>query len=361
VPLRCISELLIREDRATSVPHSVRARPGADLGPRARLMQALAPLGDAPSPAAPNVEHTAEPRPRSPASRRPPPPPRPRCPMRLARRPSRARPVPRRGRLLRLDAAARDLATSPSRCSSARTRAVDRAGVRPGVLGHSSPTSAAWSRSRGARGRVPRADAPSDSVACTQSLKAALLLYGPAAARPHRARGGGELGASFISSPSADILDMYIGNSERNLSEIFATARRNAPACCSSTRSTRSGRSAGQLRNNAARRGQPVPDRARRGDAANEGVFVLAATNRAVGRDVALRRRDGSTDAAVLPPDQAARERSCATTSGPAGQRGEAGALRSATTGIRALIWRTCARRPPETAADGLRADRQVG
>ena len=39
----------------------------------------------------------------------------------------------------------------------------------------------------------------------------------------------GELGAAFLSIGLADVLDMYYGESERKLHEIFETARRMAP------------------------------------------------------------------------------------------------------------------------------------
>ncbi|GAA1320729.1 hypothetical protein GCM10009647_053360 [Streptomyces sanglieri] len=38
-----------------------------------------------------------------------------------------------------------------------------------------------------------------------------------------------ELGAKFISVAISDVLDMWVGNSERNTHDVFGTARRKAP------------------------------------------------------------------------------------------------------------------------------------
>ena len=145
-----------------------------------------------------------------------------------------------------------------------------------------------------------------------KSLKGGLLLYGPpGCGKTFIARAvAGELGANFISVTLADILDMYIGNSERNLSEIFATARRNAPCVLFFDEIDAIGQKRSQLRNNAARGVVNQFLTELDGvDAANEGVFVLAATNAPWDVDVAL-RRPGRLDRTllVLPPDQAARE-----------------------------------------------------
>lgn len=59
-----------------------------------------------------------------------------------------------------------------------------------------------------------------------------ILLYGPpGCGKTHLARAvAGELGASFISMGLNDILDMYIGNSEKSLSNLFDLARSKAPS-----------------------------------------------------------------------------------------------------------------------------------
>lgn len=58
-----------------------------------------------------------------------------------------------------------------------------------------------------------------------------ILLYGPpGCGKTHIARAtAGEINANFINVGINDILEMWIGNSERNLHEIFETARKNTP------------------------------------------------------------------------------------------------------------------------------------
>ena len=80
-----------------------------------------------------------------------------------------------------------------------------------------------------------------------KSLRGGLLLYGPpGCGKTFIARAvAGELGARFMAVSFADVVDMYIGSSERNIHEIFETARRElAVRRSSSTRSTPSARSA---------------------------------------------------------------------------------------------------------------------
>ena len=145
-----------------------------------------------------------------------------------------------------------------------------------------------------------------------KSLKGGLLLYGPpGCGKTFLAKAiAGELGAAFFSVTLADVLDMYIGQSERNLSEIFATARRNAPCVLFLDEIDALGQRRSQLRSNAMRGtvNQLLTELDGVG-AANDGVFVLAATNAPWDVDVAL-RRPGRLDRTVLvlPPDQAARE-----------------------------------------------------
>ena len=62
-----------------------------------------------------------------------------------------------------------------------------------------------------------------------KSLRGGLLLYGPpGCGKTFIARAvAGEMGAHFLPIGLADVLDMFIGQSERNLHEIFETARRS--------------------------------------------------------------------------------------------------------------------------------------
>lgn len=64
-----------------------------------------------------------------------------------------------------------------------------------------------------------------------KSLRCGLPRYGPPGrGKPFIARAvAGELGASFGSVGIAEVLNMHIGQSERNLAEVFAQARRKAP------------------------------------------------------------------------------------------------------------------------------------
>ena len=63
------------------------------------------------------------------------------------------------------------------------------------------------------------------------NLSGGLLLYGPpGCGKTFIARAlAGELDAGFIAVSLADVLDMYIGQSERNIRAVFDTARRNSP------------------------------------------------------------------------------------------------------------------------------------
>ncbi len=145
-----------------------------------------------------------------------------------------------------------------------------------------------------------------------KSLRGGLLLYGPpGCGKTFLARAvAGEMGAQFIAVTLADVLDMYIGNSEKNLHALFETVRANAPCVLFLDEVDAIGQKRSQLRNSALR--QVVNQLLVELDdvhAANEGVFVLGATNHPWDVDAAL-RRPGRFDRTllVLPPDQAARE-----------------------------------------------------
>ena len=57
------------------------------------------------------------------------------------------------------------------------------------------------------------------------------MLYGPpGCGKTHLARAtAGEVGSGFINVGIQDVLDMWLGNSERNMHQIFSQARANAP------------------------------------------------------------------------------------------------------------------------------------
>ncbi|MFG3114617.1 AAA family ATPase [Streptomyces sp. NPDC048197] len=146
-----------------------------------------------------------------------------------------------------------------------------------------------------------------------KSLRGGLLLYGPpGCGKTFIARAvAGELGASFLSVSVNDVLDMWIGNSERNMHELFQTARRQAPCVVfldelDALGGKRSRTQSAGMRNTV---NQLLTELDGVEAEANEGVFVLAATNVPWDVDIAL-RRPGRLDRTllVLPPDAPARE-----------------------------------------------------
>ncbi|MES9521049.1 ATP-binding protein [Streptomyces capoamus] len=146
-----------------------------------------------------------------------------------------------------------------------------------------------------------------------KSLRGGLLLYGPpGCGKTFIARAvAGELGASFLSVSVNDVLDMWIGNSERNMHELFRTARRKAPCVVFLDELDALGGKRGRTTHSALRTtvNQLLTELDGIDSAANEGVFVLAATNVPWDVDTAL-RRPGRLDRTllVLPPDAPARE-----------------------------------------------------
>lgn len=145
-----------------------------------------------------------------------------------------------------------------------------------------------------------------------KSLRGGLLLYGPpGCGKTFLARAvAGELGAKFLSLSIVDVLDMWIGNSERNLHELFEAARRNAPCVLFLDEIDALGHKRAQLTSSAMRTlSNQLLAELDGVDGNNDGVFVLAATNTPWDVDAAL-RRPGRLDrvALVLPPDGPARE-----------------------------------------------------
>jgi AAA+ superfamily predicted ATPase len=141
-------------------------------------------------------------------------------------------------------------------------------------------------------------------------LRGGLLLYGPpGCGKTFVARAvAGEMGARFVSVSLADVLDVYTGQSERNLRELFALARRNAPCVVFFDEVDALGQKRSQLQGSSMRRTVNQLLEELDGLAANEGVFVLAATNHPWDVDTAL-RRPGRFDRVLLvtPPGEEAR------------------------------------------------------
>jgi SpoVK/Ycf46/Vps4 family AAA+-type ATPase len=145
-----------------------------------------------------------------------------------------------------------------------------------------------------------------------KSLRGGLLLYGPpGCGKTHIARAtAGELGAKFMSVGIADVLDMWLGQSEQNLKGYFEGARRQAPCVLFFDEVDALGRKRSLMRHSAST--GVISQFLAELDglqADNRGVFVLAATNHPWDVDSAL-RRPGRFDRMllVLPPDAAARE-----------------------------------------------------
>jgi SpoVK/Ycf46/Vps4 family AAA+-type ATPase len=145
-----------------------------------------------------------------------------------------------------------------------------------------------------------------------KSLRGGLLLYGPpGCGKTFVARAvAGELGASFLSVGISDVLEMYLGNSERNLHELFQQARRASPCVLffdevDALGQRRSRALSGGMRTVVNQLLTELDDV----HASNDGVFVLAATNQPWEVDPAL-RRPGRFDRVVLvlPPDPPARQ-----------------------------------------------------
>ena len=144
-----------------------------------------------------------------------------------------------------------------------------------------------------------------------KSLRGGLLLYGPPGnGKTFLAKAvAGELGAQFMAVGLNDVLDMWLGNSERNLHEIFLAAQREAPCVLFFDELDAVGQKRSRLGGSSARNVVAQLLVELDGVAGgNEGVFVLAATNAPWDVDVAL-RRPGRFDRTVLvlPPDEPAR------------------------------------------------------
>jgi SpoVK/Ycf46/Vps4 family AAA+-type ATPase len=144
-----------------------------------------------------------------------------------------------------------------------------------------------------------------------KSLRGGLLLYGPpGCGKTFLARAiAGEMGAHFLTLSIVDVLAMWLGSSERNLHELFTTARSHAPCVLFLDEIDALGHRRSQLSSSALRTlVNQLLTELDGVDAGNDGVFVLAATNAPWDVDAAL-RRPGRLDRTVLvlPPDTPAR------------------------------------------------------
>ena len=139
-----------------------------------------------------------------------------------------------------------------------------------------------------------------------------ILLYGPpGCGKTYIAKAtAGEIKANFISVGLNDILDMWIGNSEKNLHEIFEVARQNKPCVLFFDEIDALGASRSDMKNSGSRHLINQFLQELDGiESDNDGILVLGATNAPWHLDPAF-RRPGRFDRIIFipPPDEEARE-----------------------------------------------------
>jgi transitional endoplasmic reticulum ATPase len=144
-----------------------------------------------------------------------------------------------------------------------------------------------------------------------KAIGGGILMYGPpGCGKTHLARAtAGQVKAGFMSIGINDVLDMWIGSSEKQLHDLFESARRNRPCvlffdevdALAASRSDMKASGGRHVINQFLAELDGV-------SASNEGVLVLAATNAPWHLDSAF-RRPGRFDRVVFvpPPDEAAR------------------------------------------------------
>jgi transitional endoplasmic reticulum ATPase len=144
-----------------------------------------------------------------------------------------------------------------------------------------------------------------------KTIGGGILMYGPpGCGKTYLARAtAGELGAGFLSVGINDVLEMWIGSSERNLHELFEQARNHTPCVLFFDEVDALGARRSDLQHSAGR--QLINQFLAEMDgvnSSNEGVLILAATNAPWHLDPAF-RRPGRFDRILFvpPPDQMAR------------------------------------------------------
>ena len=139
-----------------------------------------------------------------------------------------------------------------------------------------------------------------------------ILLYGPpGCGKTYIAKAtAGQVQARFISVSLNDILDMWIGNSEKNLHEVFEVARHNTPCVLFFDEIDALGASRSDMKQSGGRHLINQFLQELDGiESKNDGVLVLGATNAPWHLDSAF-RRPGRFDRIIFvpPPDEPARE-----------------------------------------------------
>ncbi|HVA50063.1 MAG TPA: AAA family ATPase [Pirellulales bacterium] len=144
-----------------------------------------------------------------------------------------------------------------------------------------------------------------------KAIGGGILMYGPpGCGKTHLARAtAGEIKAGFIAVGISDVLDMWIGTSERNLHELFEQARNNRPCVLFFDEVDALGARRSDMQHSAGR--QLINQFLAELDGvetSNEGVLILAATNAPWHLDPAF-RRPGRFDRILFvpPPDLTAR------------------------------------------------------
>ncbi|MEM9657233.1 MAG: AAA family ATPase [Planctomycetota bacterium] len=152
---------------------------------------------------------------------------------------------------------------------------------------------------------------PEVYAAYGKSTGGGIMMYGPpGCGKTYLARAtAGQIHASFLSIGINDVLDMYIGQSEKQLHQVFAEARANTPCVLFFDEVDALGAKRSDLRGGGQR--QMINQFLAELDGvehSNEGVLVLAATNAPWHVDPAF-RRPGRFDRVLFvpPPDQPAR------------------------------------------------------
>ena len=144
-----------------------------------------------------------------------------------------------------------------------------------------------------------------------KAIGGGILMYGPpGCGKTYLARAtAGEIHAGFIAVGINDVLDMWIGNSERNLHDLFQQARQNKPCVLFFDEVDALASSRADMRTHGGRHViNQFLSELDGVQSSNEGVLILAATNAPWHLDAAF-RRPGRFDRILFvpPPDAAAR------------------------------------------------------
>ena len=152
---------------------------------------------------------------------------------------------------------------------------------------------------------------PEMFAAYGKAVGGGILMYGPpGCGKTHLARAtAGEISAGFLNIGIHDVLDMWLGNSEKALHALFQTARGNKPCVMFFDEVDALGASRSDMKTSAGR--HLINQFLTETDSvasSNEGVLILAATNAPWHLDPAF-RRPGRFDRIIFvpPPDREGR------------------------------------------------------